>query len=273
MVIDANVIATGCDEGVIKIWDVREERCAHSFKKDEIFVDFVSEMYHETTSERNALVATSGDGTLACLDLNAMKVLGQSDNMEDELLSCCVVKNGTKVVAGSQGGNLNIWNYGDWIDSNDRFPGHPSSVDAMVKVSEDIVLTGSSDGLIRVITVFPNQMLGLVGEHGEYPIERMRLTADLNTLASASHDHTVKIWDVSFLHEEDAKGDGGEDAMDADNNHREDSGMDESDSEDERKKQKQKKKKGKGKNRRLPGRGDLHTNAAKKKAAKFFDGL
>jgi hypothetical protein len=143
----------------------------------------------------------------------------------------------------------------------------------MVKVSEDIVLTGSSDGLIRVITVFPNQMLGLVGEHGEYPIERMRLTADLNTLASASHDHTVKIWDVSFLHEEDAKGDGGEDAMDADNNHREDSDMDESDSEDERKKQKQKKKKGKGKNRRLPGRGDLHTNAAKKKAAKFFDGL
>ena len=100
-----------------------------------------------------------------------------------------------------------------------------------------------------------------------------RLTADLNTLASASHDHTVKIWDVSFLHEEDAKGDGGEDAMDADNNHREDSDMDESDSEDERKKQKQKKKKGKGKNRRLPGRGDLHTNAAKKKAAKFFDGL
>jgi WD40 repeat protein len=272
---DANgVIATGCDEGVIKIWDVREERCAHSFKKDEIFVDFVSEMYHETTSERNALVATSGDGTLACLDLTAMKVLGQSDNMEDELLSCCVVKNGSKVVAGSQGGNLNIWNYGDWIESNDRFPGHPSSVDAMVKVSEDIVLTGSSDGLIRVITVFPNQMLGLVGEHGEYPIERMRLTADLNTLASASHDHTVKIWDVSFLHEEDPGGGEG-DAMDTENKEDDDdSDMDDSDSEDERKKKKQKKKKGKGKNRRLPGRGsDMHTNAAKKKAAKFFEGL
>ena len=74
-------------------------------------------------------MVTSGDGALACLDLHTMKVLGQSDNMEDELLSCCVVKNGTKVVAGSQGGNLNIWNYGDWIDANDRFRS-PSSVDA-----------------------------------------------------------------------------------------------------------------------------------------------
>ena len=267
---NANVIATGCDEGVVKIWDIREERCVHSFKKDEIFVDFVSEMYHETTNERNALMVTSGDGTLACLDLHTMKVLGQSDNMEDELLSCCVVKNETKVVAGSQGGNLNIWNYGDWIDANDRFPGHPSSVDAMVKVSEDIVLTGSSDGLIRVITIFPNQMLGLVGEHGEYPIERMRLTEDLNTLVSASHDHTVKIWDVCFLHEEDAEGGG--DAMDTENNG-EDSDMDESDSEEENKKKKRRRKKGKGKNRQLPGRGELHKNVAKKKAARFFDGL
>ena len=173
-----------------------------------------------------------------------MKVLGQSDNMEDELLSCCVVKNGTKVVAGSQGGNLNIWNYGDWIDSNDRFR-------SPVERRRD----GESERRHRFNWEFrrahsrhngvskPN--VSLVGEHGEYSIERMRLTADLNTLASASHDHTVKIWDVSFLHEEDAKGDGGEDAMDADNN-REDSDMDESDSEDREKSRNKRRKRAKG---------------------------
>ena len=30
---NANVIATGCDEGVVKIWDIREERCVHCSKK------------------------------------------------------------------------------------------------------------------------------------------------------------------------------------------------------------------------------------------------
>jgi WD repeat-containing protein 55 len=267
---DENVICTGCDEGVLKIWDVRQERCAKSFKDDEIFVDFVSEIYHDTNAgERNELCVTSGDGTVATIDLSAMKVIGQSDNMEDELLSCCVMKNGTKVVTGSQGGNLNIFNHGKEREPSDRFQGHPSSVDAMLKVSEDIVLTGSSDGLIRVITISPNQMLGLVGEHGEYPIERMSLSDDLNTLASASHDHTVKIWDVSFLREENEKNNMM--MMDTNNrNNNDDDDDDDSDSEQE--KTRKKHKKGKAKNK-VPTGKELQNAAKKKQAQKFFEGL
>jgi hypothetical protein len=36
------------------------------------------------------LALKSGDGTIAHLSLAGWKELGQSDNMEDELLSCCV---------------------------------------------------------------------------------------------------------------------------------------------------------------------------------------
>jgi hypothetical protein len=43
--------------------------------------------------------------------------------------------------AGSQTGLLNIFNYGEWEDYSDRFPGHPSSIDAIVKVDEDTILT------------------------------------------------------------------------------------------------------------------------------------
>ena len=45
--------------------------------------------------------------------------------------------------------------------------GHPSSVDAMVAFDADTVLTGSADGLIRIIGILPNAMLGLVGEHAQ----------------------------------------------------------------------------------------------------------
>ena len=106
-----------------------------------------------------SLVATSGDGTVAHLSLANWKVLGQSDNMEDELLSCCVLKNG-KCVTGSQTGMLNIFSYGEWEDFSDRFPGHPSSIDAIVKVDEETILTGSSDGIGgAAISILPNKPL------------------------------------------------------------------------------------------------------------------
>ena len=52
-------------------------------------------------------------------------------------------------MCGSQGGILNIFSWGDWGDITDRFPGHPESIDSVIAISEDVVITGSSDGLIR----------------------------------------------------------------------------------------------------------------------------
>ena len=51
------------------------------------------------------------------------------------------MKNGRKVVAGSQDGILDIFSYGKWEDISDRYPGHPQSVDAMAKVTEDMLAT------------------------------------------------------------------------------------------------------------------------------------
>lgn len=61
--------------------------------------------------------------------------------------------------------------------------GHPSSVDALVAFDEDTVLTGCHDGLIRVISVLPNKMLGVVGEHGEFPVEALALSGKAMPLA------------------------------------------------------------------------------------------
>lgn len=47
-----------------------------------------------------------------------------------------VPQNGKKVVSGSQEGVLFLYSWGYWNDCSDRFPGHPNSIDAMVKVSQ-----------------------------------------------------------------------------------------------------------------------------------------
>lgn len=47
--------------------------------------------------------------------------------------------------------------------------------------------------------ILPNRFVGTVGEHKDFPVERMRISRDGNTLASCSHDQSVKFWDVSHL--------------------------------------------------------------------------
>lgn len=91
----------------------------------------------------------SGDGTLAVLDIRKGALEAASDNFEDELLSCVIVKNESKVVCGTQSGVLNIFSWGDWGDVSDRYPGHPESVESIVAISDSVIITGSSDGLIR----------------------------------------------------------------------------------------------------------------------------
>ena len=146
------------------------------------------------------------------------------------------MQEGRKVVAGTQDGVLNIYNWAEWGDMNDRMigetldfigmssccmdesgvmpsactadrciAGHPQSIDSIVKIDEDTIATGSSDGLIRctaphltvsrallaavimedcagsmcagcrLVQLLPNKFLGVLGEHGDDPIERIRV--------------------------------------------------------------------------------------------------
>jgi hypothetical protein len=64
----------------------------------------------------------------------------QSDNQDDELLSLCLIKNSSKVLCTSQQGILSLFSYGTWGDISDRFPGHPQSVDALLKIDEETQL-------------------------------------------------------------------------------------------------------------------------------------
>ena len=53
------------------------------------------------------------------------------------------------MVCGGGDGTLSIYSWGRWGDISDRFPGHPTSIDAVCKVSENILVTGDADGKIR----------------------------------------------------------------------------------------------------------------------------
>ena len=57
------------------------------------------------------------------------------------------------MVCGTGDGILNLFTWGEWGDITDRFPGHPLSIDSCVVVSDNIVCTGSMDGIIRWVAI------------------------------------------------------------------------------------------------------------------------
>ncbi|OQR96269.1 transmembrane protein [Thraustotheca clavata] len=156
----------------------------------------------------------------------------------------CVVEwkehtGGKKVVCGSQDGVLVIFSWGTWGDMSDRFPGHPDSVETMLKVDEDTILTGSSDGIIRVVQIHPNKLLGLIGDHEDFPVEVLEFSHDRRIVGSVSHSNKVQFWDVGYLYDEDDdEEDDGEEAKELAFAPKEDESMDsDSDSDDDEQKQ------------------------------------
>lgn len=93
--------------------------------------DYISDF---TVHERDScLLSVSGDATLSVIDLNKRCHRARSeDDNDDELLAVAVVKQGRKVLCGSQSGVINLFSWGHFKDCSDRFPGHPESVSAAV---------------------------------------------------------------------------------------------------------------------------------------------
>lgn len=118
----------------------------------------------------------------------------QSENQEDELLSCTFIKKSSKLVCGTQEGILSLFSKDIWCDVSDRYPGHPQSIDAILKIDEDTVLTGSSDGLVRAVQLLPNSLLGVLGGHDGFPVEALGWSAGRKMLGSVSHDEYIRLW-------------------------------------------------------------------------------
>lgn len=98
---------------------------------------------------------------------------------------------------------------------------HPHSVDALCALpssypsSHSTILTGSSDGLIRVVQLLPTKLLGVVTDHGDYPVERIIIdrAGEGRWVGSIGHEDVLKLTDLKdiFEDEDDVEGEGSED--------------------------------------------------------------
>ncbi|GKV08901.1 hypothetical protein SLEP1_g20472 [Rubroshorea leprosula] len=217
-----STIASGDDEGCIKVWDTRQRSCCNSFNAHE---DYVSDMTF--VSESMKLLGTSGDGTLSVCNLRSNKIQTRSEFSEEELTSVVVMKNDHKVICGSQSGTLLLYSWGFFKDCSDRFVDlSPNSVEVLLKLDEDRIITGSENGLISLVGILPSRIIQPIAEHSEYPIEGLAFSHDRKFLGSISHDQMLKLWDLDDIlqcssnnqNSQVAMADNDSDEMDVDNN-------------------------------------------------------
>ncbi len=199
LILNENFIATGDDTGVVKLWDSRQNSTSAVMSWD-AHTDFVADF--DFCEETHTLVSVSGDATLCSYDIRNQKHFYRSDDQESELHCVRIIKDNKKVLCGSQDGVMVAFNWGQWGDCSDRFPGHLETVECMWKVDESTVITGSSDGIIRVVSIMPNNILGIIGDHKRFPVENIKPNRDKTILASIAHDEKIRLWDVSMLHDD-----------------------------------------------------------------------
>lgn len=57
------------------------------------------------------------------------------------------MKNGEKVVCGGEDGVLHFFNWGEFGNISDRYPGHPMSVEKIITLPNGMVCTAASDAI------------------------------------------------------------------------------------------------------------------------------
>ncbi len=203
--LDGGLLASGDEGGVLRLWDTRAPPAVAAPITFDKHADVLTALLFDAS--RGALLAASGDGTLGVFDVRRSKMLARTpEGSEEELLSLALLKGGTAVVAGTQDGVLLTWDWGQWAAAPERFTGHPESIESLARVDEDTVVTASSDGLLRLVTVRPNKLVGVLGEHGDDPVERLAWSHDKRLLGSVGHDDCVRLWDTAYLFEDDGGG-------------------------------------------------------------------
>nr|CDS29407.1 WD repeat containing protein 55 [Hymenolepis microstoma] len=185
---------------------------------------------------QGTLLAAVDSGCLVTYNIRRRRLELVSEPLGFSARSVCVVKDGKKVLLGTDEGLVMTYSWGEFGSNCDRFPVRTSrtrvdhrsgfkffddagcpSVEKIVKFSEDIVVIATDDGAISPVHILPNQMLNCIGWHTAEGVSGIDASGgDCMTLAlSPGHDpsesilasglplaSSLKFWSLSHLAEE-----------------------------------------------------------------------
>ena len=200
--ISENLFAAGDFKGNITLFDVRQKSHIKIFKEQ---TEEITDILYDQ-NKPNFLLTSSIDSTLCVYDINKLSLYALSDKLDEELNCLMSYKNGNYILCGSGEGNVLIFNW-DWFgDFKDMIKGHPEGINDMVKYNENIFFTGAEDGLIRICTMYPKGIRGVLKNKNKKKensvikdVNKIKMNKDKTNLATCNGIDCLRIYDISQI--------------------------------------------------------------------------
>lgn len=122
----------------------------------------------------------------------------QSEEYEEEFTCLGLFRSETKLVAGSSKGKLFVFNWDEFGLHSDMFAGPKSSINALVPITENIIVTAYEDGSLLAFNLFPHRPLGIVGQH-TLSVEHLDICGKGEFIASSSLNNDIRFWNIKYF--------------------------------------------------------------------------
>ena len=200
--ISENIFSSGDFKGNITLFDKRQKTPIKIFhEQSEEITDILFE-----PEKPNFLLTSSIDSTLCVYDINKLSLYALSDKLDEELNCMLSYKNGNHILCGSGEGNILIFNW-DWFgDFKDMIKGHSDGIDDMAKFDENIFLTGTEDGIIRICTMYPKGIRGILkdkntGKENDVmkDVNKIKICGNKKNVITCSGMDCLRLFDISQI--------------------------------------------------------------------------
>jgi WD40 repeat protein len=183
-------VATGSDDGMVKVWDAESGRALNSLEGHGDAVNSVA-----WSPDGWRLASGADDSTVRVWDAENGRALSSLDGHGHSVTFVAWSPDGRRLASGSSDRTVMVWDAESGRALN-SFEGHSSLV-LTVAWSPDgrRLASGSYDRTVKVWDAESGRALNSLEEHGN-KVSSATWSPDGRRLASGAYDRTVKVWDA-----------------------------------------------------------------------------
>ncbi len=188
---DGQTLATGSDDGTVRLWDVAtgdERRTLTSHGDGVSAVAF--------GPDGQSVASGGNDGTVRLWDVASGAELHTLAGHESWVSAVAFSPDGRTVASGSDDGTVRLWDVASGAELR-TLAGHESWVSA-VAFSPDggVLATGSDDGTVRLWDMATGEELHTLTGHDGW-VSAVAFSPDGHTLATGGNAGRTRLWDVA----------------------------------------------------------------------------
>lgn len=201
---DGKWLATGCDDGSIRLWNPATGKSTRKLSGHKRAVNGLS-----FSPDGSKLVSGSADKTISVWDLAKGKVICRSQTSM-EVNAVTWVLDGKQIVSGSPDCLIRVW-YVDLakreLTTLKKIKGHEGPVTSLAALPPNgaQVISGSGDGTIRQWNLEDGQLIRKMKHAG--PVAAVAVRSDGKRFASAGLNNIAKLWDAEGKEIAEVRGD------------------------------------------------------------------